>query len=585
MQDGGVPGRCRLRGRLLLALLLSGSCGSGDVPLSGLLLTLDTTRHDAPSCYGRTRGLTPALDRLAAEGVLFEAAYTVAPITLPAHASMLTGLYPPRHGLRENGIWSLSGEVETVAESAAGIGYRTAAFVASVVLDARFGLDQGFEVYEGPERPAVEVSTHGAELRAEEVADRALAWLRREDDRPFFLWVHFYDPHGPLDPPQRFRGGPLRDQPYLGEVAAVDEAVARLVLELEESGALERTLVVWVADHGEAFGAHGEPAHGAFAYEATIRVPFVVRFPDGHRAGEREERIASVVDVAPTFLEAFGLAPDRLGGDGRSLFRRRVEPERGAYLESYMGYLSFGWSPLAGWVDPGGKYLHSPDPELYDLRSDPGERHNLAEDGADLGRYRDAIAAVLERPAYRARRGSVDRALAADIQALGYAAVADAEAELPHPLAPSDRPSPHSRMQAHRDALRAMELANGGRLEEAAELFEGVLATNPVNPFALDRLADVRKRQRRFGDAVVLYRRLLSVGPEWSYSLFGLGVSLMETGDLEGARAALERALELDPGLWNTVRAMVQTLERRGDADEARFFRDALSAPEVPGRD
>ncbi|MEQ1894405.1 MAG: sulfatase, partial [Planctomycetota bacterium] len=270
----------------LLALLLTGCAPAVRGP-SVLLLTLDTTNPEALGAYGGPAGLTPNLDRLAREGLLFEEARAVAPLTLPAHASMLTGLYPPRHGLRRNGELALAPEARTLAERAREQGYATGAFVAAVVLAPEFGLAQGFETYDAPAVPK-DVEEHLAASRsAEEIATRALAWLAaRDDERPFFLWLHFYDPHFPYRPPAAAsaRAG---GNDYLGEVSALDEAIGRVLDALGRSGALENTLVAALADHGEGLGRHGEETHGAFVFDSTLRIPFLLRLPGAARAGER----------------------------------------------------------------------------------------------------------------------------------------------------------------------------------------------------------------------------------------------------------------------------------------------------------
>ncbi len=568
------------RARAALALLLvaaAGGCGRGDGrPRSVLLVTLDTTRADALGAFGGPRGVTPNLDALAAESVLYTYAHTVTPLTLPAHASMLTGLYPLRHGVRENGLWALPEEASTLAERARGAGYRTAAFLAAVVLERRFGLAQGFDVYDAPDAPAVEATTHPAERSGPEVVALAERWLRARDRaRPFFLWVHLFDPHGPLQaPPELVRraGG----NPYLGEVAHADQALGTLLRTLRDEDLLDSTWVVVVADHGEALGEHGEPAHGAFAYESTLRVPLLVRHPDGARAGERDASVVSVVDVFPTLLEAMGLPRDP-DADGTSLCGAGPPAERGVYFEAYAGFIAYGWSQLAGWLDARGKYVHSSRPELFDPRADPGETRDLvAERAGELERYRAAIAALARRPALEARAAGVDAELSDALRALGYAGVGSALQRLPDPLAPSDRPSPASRMAEHRRALRAMELANQGRLEEAAAELALLAQAAPDDYFVLDRLGDALKRLKRYREAIAPLARVANEGPAWSYSLFTLGICLLETDRHDEALAAFRRALAADPGLARTVAAMLETLRRRGDDALAERYASLL---------
>ncbi|NOT32330.1 MAG: sulfatase, partial [Planctomycetes bacterium] len=287
----------RARLGLLLALALSACGHSAEAPPSLLLLTLDTTNPEALGCYGGPRGLTPNLDRLAREGVLFEDARTVAPLTLPAHASLLTGLYPVRHTLRRNGETRLASEARTLAELAQEHGYLSAAFVAAVVLAPEFGLDQGFAHYDAPPTPE-NVEEHLLASRgADEIVARAVSWLdQHEPAQPFFLWLHLYDPHFPHDPAPEFLARAQGD-PYLGEVAAMDAAIGTLLERLERDGRLANTLVVAAADHGEGRGRHGEETHGAFVFDSTLRIPLLARLPLCARAGERVRAPVSQVDV------------------------------------------------------------------------------------------------------------------------------------------------------------------------------------------------------------------------------------------------------------------------------------------------
>ena len=565
----------------------AGSCGSSDGPHGGpnvLLVTLDTTRADALSCYGRQRGTTPNLDALAAEGERFTQAYTSAPLTLPAHASMLTGLYPLRHGVRENGLWPLSDEADTLAERAREAGYDTAAFLAAVVLDERFGLDQGFAHFDTPRRSATQDTSHYTERDAASVVDAALAWFdRRQDERPFFTWVHVFDPHAPYAPPEAFRQGVLEPYPYLGELAYVDAELGRLFDTLRARELFDDTVVLVVGDHGEAFGEHGEVSHGPFCYESTLRVPFLLRDPRSTRRGV-SEALVSVVDVHPTLLAAMGLtpAPGIDGIDlGRTEARRRATD--GVYFESYAGYLSLGWSPLAGWRDASGKYLHSSDPQLFDVVRDPEESRNLLAAGdssADPKPYRLALAELAEAP--RLARGSdaapLDPALLDSLRGLGYTTTGAPRDALPDPLAPSPRPSPQAMAPLHRATLEALQRFNAGDLDTSMPAFEEVLAANPENAFVLDLYAYGLMRQGRHRDAVDVLERLFEVGPERPDARFNLGLCLERIGRADEARQAFLRVIELDPSHKGAHVALVRVLEATARDDEAAPFRERLEA-------
>ena len=527
----------------LLTLPWCAACGGGEAPVdpppapedrtSVVLVTLDTTRADSLSYLGQvTVGLTPHLDGLAARGLTHLGARTVAPLTLPSHASMLTGLYPPRHGIRDNGQAVLPQTAETLAEAARAAGYRTGAFLAAAVLDASFGLDQGFETYTSGTPATAGASTHVASRPGSEVVDEALAWLDGgAADEPFFLWVHLFEPHDPYEPAFEYRLRSGSDA-YLAEVSQADAEIGRLLERLEAPGLAERTAVLFLSDHGEARGDHDEETHGAFTYESVLRVPFILARPDGARAGEYSTAPVSVVDVAPTLADAMGLTlPDDL--DGVSLWDADPPVERGVYFECMSGYLSLGWSPLVGWVDARGKYHHSSSPELYDLTTDPGETANLATQ-RDVSPWRDAIARLYERPRLLAEGNDVDQELLAKIRALGYAGTG-ASGELPHPLEASDLPSPHRRARELGLVLRGNGFYGAGKLEEAILDFRAVIQDNPRSLRALEGLTNCLMLLERRAEAVEPLRQRIALDGGRGADHWNLGLALAAAGEGEAA--------------------------------------------------
>jgi len=571
--------------RRALALLLAGlvaACGGGapERP-SALLITLDTTNPEALSCYDGPGASTPHLDRLAAEGLLFENARTVAPITLPAHASMLTGLTPLRHSVRRNGSMVVPPEAKTLAELARGAGLRTAAFVAAVVLNAEFGLDQGFEVYDNPATPDNVEEHLDASRPAAEVVERALAWLAGiGKDEPFFLWVHFYDPHFPYKPPPEYAAQADGDA-YVGEVRAMDAAIGTLLAELEASGRRANTWIVAVADHGEALGRHGEDTHGYFAYDSTLRVPLIVSPPDaGARAGSRLAPPVSVVDVFPTLAQALGL--ETYGDlDGIDLLGP-LDPERGVYVESYFGVVAFNWSQLAGWADARGKFVHSSAPELYDLLADPGETQNVF---ASQPREAQRLRAALERHTAlpRLEREKLDEAymgLAGQIERLGYAGADTTEEGTPEPLEPSTRPSPHQRIHAYADFAQARKLmVEKGDMKEAARLLQRVVAGNRENHKAQFHLAMCLKALGRFPEAIPAFRAVLQhPGGERIPAELNLAVCYYNVGQPDLAIDHLKSALEETVGPPGAMELLIELLEKHGRASEAEPYRRRLSA-------
>lgn len=551
------------------------SCRGCDV----LLVTIDTLRVDRVGAYGGRAGLTPALDRLAAAGVRVEHAYTPAPLTLPAHASLLTGRLPPRHGARDNGIFRVDEATASLGSLLRAEGVATGAFVGSFVLDSRFGLAAGFDEYDDrytarPGGPAT------AERRADEVVDAALTWIRarRASADRWFAWVHLYDPHAPYDPPP---GGPAGLDPYDGEVAYADRAVARLVDALGPGG---DRLVVVTSDHGESLGAHGEATHGIFAYDVTMRVPLVfVGF--GGRPGSVVQGPVSLVDVMPTMLEALGVAvpPDL---DGRSLGASLVDPERRAgapvesrpiYLEALHGHLTRGWAPLTGIVSDGFKYIALPKAELYHLSADPLELNNVHDrEPARAGRLRDRLAGLsreLEHAAAPGRPVAPTEGARRALQSLGYTAgpVVRSRATF------TEADDPKTLMALGRAIDEAA--ARYARGEEAAALtaLEALAVAHPEDPRAAVALADIYRRLDRRADAIAVLERAVAHGPDPSVVLH-LASDLAAASRHAEALAHLERVIGERPDYLDARVAAGVTLGQMGRVDEARVAFDQVLA-------
>lgn len=571
---------------LLLALALGATAcgGAAERPRrNALLITLDTTRIDALDCYSGRQGVTPNLSALAAESTVYMWARATAPLTLPSHASMLTGLYPPRHTVRLNSMMALPESASTLAERAEAQGIETAAFVGAVVLARSFQLDQGFETYEEP-APSPVPTRRYASLPAEEVVGKALAWLeRRDDDRPFLCWVHLFDAHDPYDPPPDLlaqAGG----NPYLGEVARMDRALGRLFDALRERGLYEDTTILVVGDHGEALGDHGEDSHGAFVFDSTLRVPFLLRRAGGGRAAGRSLEIASVADVHPTLAEALGLPPAP-GLDGLSLYGGEIDPARGVYFESYEGYLTFGWSPIAGWATRAGKYIHSPAPELYLVEKDPNEAHNVVAEHADaLAGYRAGLARVAAEPALPgAEVGGDAEGLMRELRALGYSGAGASNERLPDPLAASERPSPHTRIEAYARFARARELVRQKRGAEAVPLLEELVAEVPLDSSAWFQLGAALLQAGRFEESRAALARNLALQGSWEGVEVNLGFCCEALGRTDEAIEHFARAVEQEPRWTEITQKLIALLEGQNRSDEAERYRAALRAAPASG--
>jgi arylsulfatase A-like enzyme len=385
-------------------------------PANLIVVTLDTTRADRLPAYGFAGVKTPATDRLASEGVVFDNAETVAPLTLTAHASLFTGLYPPHHGVRDNVAAPLSAAHVTLAEILRAHGFRTAAFVGSIVLAQDRGLARGFDVYGDGARTGAPAPRRRS---ADDVIDEALDWIRRLDHGPFFLWIHLYDAHAPQTLPVEFRRA--YGDSYEGAIAYMDAQIGRLLDVLEQRRLFATSAVVIAGDHGESLGEHGEREHGIFLYEGATHVPLVVCAP-GVIPG-RAATVTSLADVLPTVLDVFGIAaPGVL--DGRSLapvFRGMPLPERAVYAES-MYAKRFGWTPLRMMRDADFKYIAAPRPELYDLRADPFEQRDISSERPRLAAALRARLAAIEIGAATedTAAASIDEETVRRIAALGY---------------------------------------------------------------------------------------------------------------------------------------------------------------------
>ena len=374
---------------VLTAVVFGSACRTRhapEPPLNLLLVTLDTTRADALGAYGG-KAVTPSLNYMAAEGVVFEQASTVAPLTLPAHSSLFTGLFPPRHGVHGNGQNALGAGSLTLAEQLKTRGFRTGAFVSSFVLDHQWGLDQGFDVYHDPRLgPGQRLDRESLRRSADSVVNDALDWMQQLDGSRFFAWLHFYDAHAPARPPAEF--APIgADDDYFAAIGFVDFQLSRILTFLAEHQLLDRTIVVVIGDHGESLGEHGEPTHGLFVYEAVVHVPFIIRAPFANMQGRRVSEPVRIVDVMPTVLDLLGqsAAP---AIDGQTLVPLMTGASRASrldvYSESRYGLDRFGWSPLSALRVGRFKLILAPRPELYDLEADPKESVNLYQQRADL---------------------------------------------------------------------------------------------------------------------------------------------------------------------------------------------------------
>lgn len=554
---------------LCLWMVLSAACSRrpAEVSLRGynlLLITVDTTRSDHIGAYGFHDAETPNIDRLAREGVRFDQAISPVPLTLPAHCSILSGLLPLQHGVRNNGAGGLGADRDTIATRLREAGYRTGAFVGSFVLNHRFGLDRGFDRYDDElDSETVAASGLEAERPADVVVDRALAWLQARDARPFFAWVHLYDPHAPYAPPEPFRSR-HRASPYDGEIAFVDSQIGRVLAYLDQQKIAERTIIVVVGDHGEALGEHGELTHGLLLYEPTLRVPLVVR--DGVHRGEVAAGPVSLVDLASTLTSVLGVTMAR--NDGRplpALMPAKTAESAVAAIYSESEYpRQFGWSGISALRRGDYKYIASPHPELYDLAHDPKETRNLYETERRPLRSLMKEMSALQAGQIKAPQTGMDEETRARLESLGYVG------GVPLADGAGPRPDPKEMAPLFRRFEQVIWHMNEQQVEKAGKDLEALLAEDRNNPVFRSTLARLYRKQGKLDRAIVLYRDTVASTPSDPDAWFNLSVALQEAGRQKEAGAAVREAIRHDSKRPEAHNTLGMTLSAEGDLEGAR---------------
>ena len=543
-----------------------------------VLITLDTTRADRLGCYGHAGAATPNLDRLADEGVRFADAVSCVPITLPAHASILTGLNPPTHGVRNNGQFNLGAEHATLASALKARGYETAAFLSAFVLDRRYGLARGFDVYDDAVEPPPGANVGGTtnERPANLVTEAALRWLRgRESKQPCFLWVHYYDPHTPYTPPGRF-AATFSQSPYDGEIAFMDEQVGRLLTEIEQRLGRQRTIVIAVGDHGESLGEHGEDTHSLSIYGATQRVPLLLWAPGViAKGGVVDGVVASVVDVAPTVFDLVGVdvaAPL----DGASLLGIATTPQRSVYMETLATYFEHGWAPLYALRRHAEKYIEAPTPEYYDLSADAQELNNRW--GGQTPAPARALASELEKmlakmPSVQdvaAGAAEVDPETLRRLQALGYMGGEGPDEE---PDAEEALADPKEMMATWAQLGQVKELRKTRQFDAAWQAVAALLEHSPKDPSVLREAGTICLQMNRFEDAERYLRESVQGRPDpdvWQL----LGQLASRGGQFDEAVTLLDEALKLDPKHGASLIAKGDIRAMQGDYEGALRFYD-----------
>jgi arylsulfatase A-like enzyme/Tfp pilus assembly protein PilF len=576
---------------LIAALVFFGANGQKQTRYNVLLISIDTLRADALGCYGNSQK-TPAIDSLAARSVLFENTISQVPLTLPSHATILTGLFPPQHGIRNNEIFVLPQKITTLAEMFQKNGYNTGAVVGSFALDSGFGIAQGFDQYDDQIDPGNNSETPYVERHADTVWNRGRQWIEKQTS-PWFCFLHFYDPHTAYAPPKPF------PQTYSGEVAYVDSVLAQLFAYLQSRNLNNTTIIILLSDHGESLGEHGEASHGVFLYDATLKVPLMISVPA--LAAKRVSQVVRLADVAPTILALAGLPalPAQSTPAGVSLVSiMKGEPkDLAAYSETYYTNLLMGWAPLHSIRTGQFKWIDAPSPEFYNLSSDPKENKNLYSSGsvpASMKREMDRFAAT--KP-IAPQESQTDPEVRERLASLGYVT---GSSSVPEGSATFD---PKNGIQTWGKIEAAVTSAQIGRLSEAEKGLKDALQDQPDNVIAQKFLANVLTREKKDDEAIsylkkamnstlhqeetrvdlakILYAKkeygqtletILPVAGKQSQNAVALklaGLSAAHEKQYDAASDFLERALQLSPkdsDCLSTQAAILSHLNRDQDA-------------------
>ena len=504
-----------------------------------VLITLDTIRADRIGCYGFSNIKTPVIDSFARKGVMFKKCISSTPLTLPSHTSILSGTSPLYHGVRDNGGFLVPNELTTLAEVFKNNGYQTAAFVASYVLDSRWGLYQGFDYYFDQFDLGLYKSVTMADIQrpANEVIDQVLGWFKEKNPTKYFVWVHLYDPHTPYDPPSPYKEK-YPNNPYLGEIAFADNQIGRLVDYLKENHMDENTIIIFAGDHGESLGQHKEQTHGFFIYQEGIHVPLIFVFPFKKLQGISREIVTSLEDIAPTVLEMAGLEIPR-DVQGKSLipffFKEDRRKNRFAYSETYYARFHYGWSELKSIQNKKYKLIISSDPELYDLQNDPEETNNLARENQTLLKSflkeADQLISDFSQNALSLDYSKLDEEARRKLSALGYIGTYTNPAKLKG----KKLANPKNKVDIFNRLGMAKEMGFQGKFKEAVDIVENIIFEEPEIINAYTILGYLYFNQHKYEKAISYFTQVLERNPDDTTSIINIANSYLRMNKLAEA--------------------------------------------------
>jgi choline-sulfatase len=540
-----------------------------------VLISIDTLRSDHLPAYGYKGVETPAIDDLRKDSILYERAYSHIPLTLPSHATILTGLLPPANGVRDNVGYVLDAAKHPhLPRSLKAAGYATGAAVSAYVLRAETGMAADFDFYDGAIDAKAGQALGRSQRPGRETAEIAKTWMHTVDSgaKPFFLLLHLYEPHMPYEPPEPFASR-YRQIPYDGEIATADAIVGDFLADLKKRGIYDRAIVVLLSDHGEGLLEHGEQEHGVFLYREALQVPLLIKLPKNVRGGARVAAPAGLVDVFPTLLQLIGAAVPP-GLDGVSLFDRTdaKTPARSLYAETYYPRLHLGWSEATALLSDRFHYIRVPRPELYDLQADPGERTNV------LANERRAYAALRQELEGRIRPltapAATDEETAKKLGALGYiSASAGVAGDSREPL-----PDAKDRIGTLKDFGLAFSEYEARHYAQAVPAFERLVAANPKMMDAWEHLGLALEKLGRRDEALAALKKAMDLSGGVAHVALATATLLVDMGRLDEAQKHAELGLATSPAAAHDILAKIAM--KRKDPDRAeREARAALAAP------
>ena len=544
--------------------------------LNVLFITLDTTRADRIGCYGYQRAKTPSLDTLARNGVMFSNTYCPVPMTLPSHCSLFTGTYPLYHHVHNNGFYYLRPEYITLAEILKENGFKTAAFVSSFSVDSRFGLDQGFEIYDDTFNDEEIFKNFMSERRADRVSESFWRWLDANSQEKFFCWLHYYDPHLPYNPPSPFKED-FSERPYDGEIAYMDSYIGKTIEKLREKNILEKTLVILVGDHGEALGEKNEIDHGLFLYENTLKVPLIFYSEKSLPKGLVIDSRVRLIDIMPTLLDLLNvpLGDEIQGLSLVSYLKGKKKTDLPSYIETYTPRENYGWSELVGLLDSPWKYIKAPKPELYNLLQDPQEERNLIrKEEKVVASLADKLKTAIQD--FSSSRQTGKKKLTFEeqerLRALGYLGGEPSEESSQKPL-----PDPKDKTSEYSILVYARKYEYEGNYERAAEYYKEVIKLSPEVAWNYVYLALIYRKMNKIQDAIQILEEGKKMIPNSLVILSRLSNFYLRGGRLKEALETSQAVLKFDPQYFDALYVSGLALANLGKwIDSLDYFERAL---------